>query len=446
MTWKQKYADKLVSADQAARFIKSGDKVVVAMFAEPRSILSALETRREELQDVTLLSHWVEIHPWFEPGWEKSFNIQSGFITPATRIGHRERRFDWVPSAFGLSDGLRHQEAMRGSIYANADVFLVKVSPPNKHGWCSFGHNIWYSPVAARTAKMVVVEVDNSVIWTYGDQIHISQIDYLVEGAIFEGLPATTAATPPVDDFEKAEVMGAHVASLMRDGDCFEIGTGTPSEMAMTFLEIKNNLSVDSEMIYPQMVDLIKKGVIDGKFNNIHPGKTLTTCLYAFRGDPRTPGAIDYVDQNPQFEFRDVSYICNVPRIASIDNMVSINTAIAVDLNGQAVISHLGPVPVSGPGGQVEYCIGSHYSKGGRSITCLLSTAKGGSVSRIVPQFEAGSVIMIPNIYVDYLVTEYGIANLDCKSARERAEVLISVAHPDFRDELRDAARKLFWP
>jgi 4-hydroxybutyrate CoA-transferase len=152
------------------------------------------------------------------------------------------------------------------------------------------------------------------------------------------------------------------------------------------------------------------------------------------------------MDQNPDFELYDVSHICNVPRIASIDNMLSINTAIAIDLNGQAVISHLGPTPISGPGGQVEYTIGSHYSKGGRCFLTLLSTAKGGTVSRIVPQLVPGSVVLIPNIYVDYLVTEHGIVNLECKSDRERAEAIISVAHPDFQPDLRKAARKMFYP
>lgn len=448
MKWQEKYAEKVKTPEEAAELIKPGDKVVISMLLHPTSTCMALAKRKEELENVTILSHWGEDYPWFQPGWESSFQVQSAFITRPTREGHRDRRFDFVPSTFGLSDGLRHKEYLRGKIYPDADFFILKVTPPNKHGWCSFGHHVWYSYVAAKTAKTVIAEVDPNLIWTYGHQVHVSDLDYLVDGAQpFEvGEIGQVLPTPPADEAEKVQVISAHIAELIRDGDNLEIGTGSPSEGVMEFLGTKNDLGIDSEMMYVQMIDLIKAGNITGKWNNIHPGKHVATCMFTYPGDPRVPPALDYMDQNPAFELYDVSYICNVPRIASIDNMVSINSAVGIDLNGQAVISHLGPTPISGPGGQVEYNIGAHYSKGGRSFLALLSTARGGTVSRIVPHFEPGTVVLIPNIYVDYLVTEYGVANLDCKSDRERAEAIISVAHPDFQPELRKAARKMFYP
>ena len=448
MNWQDKYADKIKTPEEAAELIKSGDKVVISMLLHPTSTCMALAKRRGELKGVTVLSHWHDDFPWFQPGWEDSFQVQSAFILRPAREGHREKRFDFVPSVFGLSDGLRHKESLRGKIYAEADVFILKVTPPNKHGWCSFGHHIWYSYVTAKSAKTVIAEVDPNLIWTYGNNIHVSELDYLVVGAQpFEvGEIGQAFPTPPTKEMEAAQVIGAHIAELIRDGDTLEIGTGTAAEAVMEFLGTKNDLGIDSEMMYAQMIDLVKAGNITGKRVNIHPGKHVATCLWTYPGDPRVSHALDCMDQNPDFELYDVSYICNVPRIASVDNMVSINNALTIDLKGQVVISHLGPTPISGPGGQVEYTIGAHYSKGGRCLLTLLSTAKGGAVSRIVPQFEPGTVVLIPNIYVDYLVTEHGIVNLDCKSDRERAEAIISVAHPDFQAELRKAARKMFYP
>ncbi len=448
MDWKKKYADKVRTPEEAARLVKSGDKVVIAMFLHPVSTCLALAKRREELRGVTILSHWQDEFPWFQPGWEDSFKVQSGFILRPAREGHREKRFDFVPSLFGLSNGVRQREQMRGKIYPDADVFILKVTPPNRNGWCSFGHHVWYSDVAARTAKIVIAEVDPNLVWTYGAHVHVSDLDYLVEGThhfevkgIGQALP-----TPPADEAETSQVIGCHIAGLIRDGDTLEIGTGTAAEAVMQFLCDKNDLGIDSEMMYVQMINLIKAGNITGKKNNIHPGKYVTTCLFTYPGDPRARVALDYINHNPHFRLYDVSRICNVPRIASVDNMVSINNGLAIDLNGQVVISHLGSRPISGPGGQVEYTIGSHYSKGGRCFLALLSTAKGGTVSRIVPQLDPGTVVLIPNVYVDYLVTEHGIVNLDCKTDRERAEAIISVAHPDFRPELRKAARKMFYP
>lgn len=448
MNWQERYADKLKTPEEAAALVRSGDRVVVAMLLPPINTCLALAKRRGELKNVTILSHWQDDFPWFQPGWDDSFQVQSGFILRPARQGHREKRFDFVPSVFGLSDGLRHKEPLRGRIYADADVFLLKVSPPNKHGWCSFGHHVWYSPVAAKSAKTVIAEVDPNLIWAYGENIHVSDLDYLVAetqpfeaGRIGQALP-----TPPVEEAEISQVIGANIAEFIRDGDTLEIGTGTASEGVMDFLATKNDLGIDSEMMYVQMIDLIKAGNITGKRKNLHAGKHVASCLFTYPGDPRAPHALDYMDENPDFELYDVSYICNVARIASVDNMVSINAAIGIDLAGQAVISHLGPMPISGPGGQVEFTLGAHYSRGGRCFLTLLSTAKGGTISRIVPRFEPGTVSLIPNIFVDYLVTEHGIANLDCKSDRQRAEAIISVAHPDFRAELRKEARKMFYP
>ena len=447
MGWQDKYKHKLITAKEAAGLVKSGDVVVFPLFLQPKDIGDEIAKRKDELRHVTLVSHWSEDYPWFRPGMEESFTVKDGFIFPHARQAAKEKRTDWVPAIFGISDGLRQAEPGRSSLYHYANIHLVQVTPPNKSGYCSFGHAPWWSPTAVKTAHTVIAEINPKLPWTFGEYVHISELDYLVEAreAQLESKPGLQLG-PTDEDFHKSQIVGKYVVSLIKDGDTLEIGTGLLPEAVMDFLKDRNDLGIDSEMIFVKMIDLIKEGVITGKRKNVNQGKVVNTALLNFAGQPGSSEVFDFVENNPIFEFRDVSYICNVPRIASNDNMVSINSAVAIDLIGQTVISHLGPIPISGPGGQVEYNIGSHYSKGGRSITCLLSTAKDGTVSRIVPQLESGTGVLLPLYYVDWLVTEHGMVNLECKSRRERAEAIISVAHPDFRTELKKAAKKLFWP
>lgn len=448
LRWQDKYKDNLITAEQAAKLVKSGDKVVFPLLAQPKILGLALAQRKEELRGVTLTSHWSEDYPWFQPGWEESFSVQTGFVTRQTREAQRQKRIDWMPVVPGLHDGVRYKAPMRDGVYHGADVFMCKITPPNEDGWCSFGHHVWYSPTALRTAKLVIVEVDKNLPYTYGDQVHISEIDYLVKSPSPEEPEKVpeTFPVPSLEDFENSQVVGAHVASLIKDGDTLEIGTGTPSESVLSFISDKNDLGIYSEMIYAQLTELIKEGIFTGRGKNVNQGKYVCSSLQLYPGDPGNAAALSFIDRNPSCEFYDISYICNVPRIASINNMISINAILSIDLLGQANISHLGTTPISGAGGQVEFVIGAHYSKGGASISCLLSTARGGTISRIVPRHEEGAVLLMPCYYIDYLVTEYGIVNLDGKTARQRAEAIISLAHPKFQPWLRKEAKKMFWP
>ena len=391
---------------------------------------------------------WTEDYPWFQAGWEESFQVRTAFVTRQTREAIQQKRIDWMPAAFGLHDGVRHEAPMRDGVFHGADVFVCKVTPPDEDGWCSFGNHLWYSPTALRTAKLAVVEVDETLPWTYGDHVHVSEIDRLVESPPPEelGKITDTLPIPSPDDWERSQVIGAHVCSLINDGDTLEIGTGTPTESVLSFVGDKNDLGIHSEMIYAQVIDLIKEGVFTGKHKNVDRGKHVSASLFLYSGDPRNADALSFIDRNPACEFREVSHMCNVPRIASINNMISINAIMAVDLLGQANITHLGTTPISGPGGQVDFTVGAHYSKGGKSISCLLSTAKGGTVSRIAPRHQEGAVLLIPCEYVDYLVTEHGIANLDGKTARQRAEAIISIADPKFQPWLKEEAKRMFWP
>jgi 4-hydroxybutyrate CoA-transferase len=452
MEWKIKYKDKLITAEQAAKLVTSGSDVLFAMMNQPKEVGWELSKRHSELKNVTITSHWVEdypfLHPKEHPEMAESFLIQDGLTLRYTREGVREKLIDWKPSIFGLSDGIRQLDANRGRLYHYKDFFFFKLTLPDDKGYSSFGPQTWFSPSACRTAKVKVAEIDPNLLRVNGEYVNLDSIDYLIEAPEAPSLEAEERFVylPSQEEWEVAQVVGANAASLIKDGDTVQIGTGTAAESVMGFLEGKNDLGIDSELIYTQIIQLYMKGVITGKNKSVDKGKIVTSCYQMYLGDPLLPECLEAIRENSEFEFRDIAYMCSVPRIAAQDNLVSINSAIAVDLLGQVVTTHIGPVPLTGPGGGVEYNIGSHYSKGGRSITVLSSTALGGRVSRIVPKFEPGTAVMIPMVYLDYVVTEYGIANLDCKSRRERAEALISVAHPDFRDELERAAKQMFYP
>ncbi len=445
MSWKDRYKDKLISAEAAAKLVKSGDRVALAHRRGASNFMFALANRAPELRDVTLVANWFVDYPWLQPGLQDSFRVKDGYVTRVTRGAIREKRNDWIPVLTGLAgDKDRQANQERSAVSNYADFFITFVTPPDPDGTCSFGPDVWWSPSACATAKTVIAEVDPHLPWVYGDNIPISQIDYLLDGPA-PGEKVYYSPTPPQDEYEKLQVIGALAAGLIRDGHTIQVGTGSASEAVYDFLATKNDLGIHSEIIDAGAVNLVKLGVVTGKYKNYYPGKAVGggTTLAQYR---EARPLLEFLDHNPLFEFRDAGWVSSIPNIAANDNMVAVNTALMIDLLGQVNCSSLGPVPISGPGGQVEFCIGSHYSRGGRSIHCMLSTALNGTQSRIVPMLEPGSQVMIPMPYLDYLVTEHGVVNLENKTRRERAEAIISVAHPDFRAELKKAAKELFWP
>lgn len=381
MGWQEDYKSKLISAEEAAKLVKSGDVVGFPIWYPPDDIAFALARRSHELRNVTVQALWTRKYPWMERGIEEAFIVHDVFCSRGvTRQGVQEKWIDWAPYYAGLSSTARRhaEEPMRGTVTGlHADVFFYKITPPNKHGYCSWGRSVWCTPSAVRTAKIAVAVVDKydpEVIWSYGD------------------------------------------------------------------------LGADTERFVPPFVELIQRGNVTGRAKNMDRGKHVAAVVVIYPGDPRNPEVLGFVDQNPTFELREVSHVLDPTRIAKNDNQVAINNGLAIDMLGQLVVDHLGTTPITGVGGHVEYTIGSHYAKGGRSITALMSTAKGGTVSRIVPQLVQGAVVQVPCGYVDFLVTEWGIVNLEAKTRRQRAEAIISVAHPKFRPELQAAARKLFYP
>lgn len=447
MNWKEEYKKKIVSPEDAVKLVKSGDSVFINLGGEPRSTLDALAKRAPELRNVKLSCSWLHDHPWFHPGMEESFDVRATFVTRVTRQAIKESRVGWIPWLPGLGDRDRCLETERGGVQQHSDVACVSVTPPDEKGYCSFGNQVWCAPNAVRTAKTSIAEINDKLPFTYGDNVHVSQISCFVQpqkDTATVSVPGSEWTSSNIEEFNVAQVIGAMAADLIKDGDTVQVGIGVPSEASMGFLESKNDLGIDTEVIYPAVIDLMKKGVINCKNKNINKNKVLATSAWIVAGHPLEKATIEFLNKNKSFAFYDFSTMTNVPRIASNNNMVTINTLLGIDLLGQAMVDFLGTKPIAGQGGQMEYTIGSHYSKGGRSVACLVSTARGGSISRIVPQFEAGTGIGIPMGYVDYLVTEYGTVNLEYKTQKERAEAIISVAHPDFREELTKAAKSMF--
>lgn len=445
MTWQERYRDKLATPDEAVQLVQSGDLVVFALGSggEPIALGQALGRRASELRDVRVL-HAVanNPYPWLQaPG--EAFAPCSIYIGPFERGAVAGRWLDYIPWSYGTS---RRQEwCDRWGAYTKPHVFMVKVSPPDDEGWCSFGHTVWYAPTAARHARTVLAEVEPTFIRTGGDnRIHVSRIDRLVEG---QPWPLTGQMAPvPPDEAEAAAVIGALAAELVQDGDCLQVGVGVASQAVLQFLGAKRDLGIHSELLLHEMVQLAQAGVITGARKTVHPGKMVATCYILWPGTEEQKAAAAWIDGNPDVELYDIGYVAHVPRIAAHDRFVAINSALAIDLTGQVAVDTLGATPYSGTGGSLDFVVGANFSEGGRSIHAIPSTAQQGQVSRIAHQFPAGAVPTIPRNYVDFVVTEYGVASLQGKSLRERAKALIEVAHPQFRDELEAAARRLFWP
>ena len=438
MERQEEYKRKTVSPEEAVQVIKSGDCVVFAA-PEPLTLGLALAARRGELKDVKVLVYGPSRDfGWYDPGWEDSFQISIGYVLPIARQMMEERRGDYlVPSLFAYPV----VESME-----KADVYMVQLSPPDEHGFCSFGNSLWDKKKRVKEAKIVMAEVNENFIRTYGDNfIHLSEIDYFVEHTPTGRIPGATdilgRKTSGPGEVEKK--IAEYVGTLINDGDVLEIGVGGTAEWIVPLgaLDNRRDLGWFSENTVRGIATLVRNGVINGSRKTIHRGKAVGTAVGG-----GTKEEMDFINMNPQFEVYGSDYILNPGVIAQNDNQVAINSAISVDLTGQIASESAGPTMVSGTGGQLAFAIGANLSRGGRNITVFRSTARGDKVSRIVPMLEPGSIVTVPRTLADLIVTEYGIARLKGKTQRERALELIAIAHPDFRAELKNEANKLFWP
>lgn len=424
MTWQEIYKNRLITPDEAVKHIKSGDRIVPGHAAsESKLLIDALMKRAPELHAVEILQGvTLGDAPYCKPEMKGHFIVNSLFVSGGTREAILDNRGNFSTLMFH-----EFPRVIREKIVP-VDVFITMVSPPDLHGYCSLGVSIDHSRQLIESANIVIAEVNPNMPRTHGETfVHVSQLDYIVEGSgpIFE--MTNFAKTDSVLDS-----IGKNVASLVRDGDTLQLGAGTLPDAILKYLKEKNDLGIHTEVLSDGLIDLVDAGIINGKKKTLHPNKVVATFLYGTRS------VYDYVDQNPGFEFYPVDYVNNPFIISRNDNMVAINSALEVDLLGQVAAESLGPKQFSGIGGQLDFIRGAAASRNGRPIITLQSTAKKGQVSRITCKLMPGTPVTTTRNDIHYVVTEYGVADLYFKTNAQRAAALISIAHPNFREQLQE--------
>ena len=435
---KTTYESRLVSPDQAAGLVESGDVVWIPSSHQTPQVLAALATREAELRDVKLRSVVIPNMGWFRADAREAWNLQVQYaLAPDNRKALAERVIDFHP--FHMINQFKAQD-FRPDEDRGIDVLLIVVSPPNPQGYVCVGNSCWDAVSSTRRARKVVAEVSPATPLTCGDSwIHVSQVDAFVMG----DRPRLAVPDADPESFpEEDRRIAANLKPLVRDGDTLQIGLGshTAALPLLGAFDDANDLGFFSELTVPGTVGLARKGVITSKRAEVHPNRFVA----AFIGN--SPEDLDTIEQNPFYELHSYEHT-NDPRVISQhDQMLTVNGALMVDLTGQIGVYSIGPSVYSGLGGQLAFHMGAFLSKRGRAVTVLPSTAKRGTISTIVPQFEKGQIVSIPRELADTIVTDHGVARLLNKSVRERAEALIAIAHPDHRALLEAEAQRLFHP
>jgi 4-hydroxybutyrate CoA-transferase len=425
MTWKDDYRSKGRSAAQALTAVRSGARVwIQSGVGTPSTLVNALVARAPELRDVEVV-HMMTLGSadYTKPEYEGRFRHRGLFIGPNVRDAVVAGRADYTPIFLSEIEGLFTSGQLP------LDVVLMQVSPPDEHGFVSLGTTVDCTLTASRCATTVIAEVNEQMPRTHGDTfIHVSHIHAIVE----TNRPLLELKSEPFTDMHLR--VARNVASLIPDGATLQTGIGGIPDAVLTCLDGKRDLGIHTEMFSDGVIELMESGIINGDRKSLHRGKAVAAFVLG------TKRLFDFLHENPSLEFRSISYTNDPFVVAQNDRMVAINSALQIDLTGQVCADSLGTKPYSGFGGQLDFIRGAARSKGGVPIIALLSTAKGGQVSRIVPVLEPGAGVVTSRADVHYVVTEHGIAYLHGKTLRERAEALIAVAEPKFQAELEDFA------
>lgn len=438
--WQLEYQKKLISLEGLAGKIQSGDTVTIGFGVSGPSgqLVDAILDRNQELEnvricDVVLTKSSRLVDPEFMASIDGRINSMSGFCLKISRKIFKEQLVDFYPGQ-GNDVGDKLSKI--------TDVLILMVTPPDSRGYVNFGLSNFYHTDMLMNRKesgfrLVIGEVNEQMPVVFGNNwAHISQFDFFVENST--SLPTLPKIVPTEFEINFAN----HVLELIHDGDTIQMGVGGISEAVVASLDGKNNLGVLSEMAPAGLGHLVEKGIVTNNYKPFHRGTSIATfCL----GDQEL---YDYVTKNPVFELHPASYTNNPSFIASHPNMVAINSAIMVDFTGQIASEGVGDRHISGTGGQLNFQMGAFWSQGGRAITLVSSTSKqpdGSLTSNILPELPLGTPVTVPRTFTDYIVTEYGVARLRYKTRRERALELISIAHPDFRGELRDRLKTKFY-
>jgi 4-hydroxybutyrate CoA-transferase len=430
MSWIDQYRSKMMTAREAVNCVESGMRVYIHPgCAEPEALVEALISRAPYVKDVEIL-HLMTMgsSPYCAPDMAEHFRHNALFVGGNVREAVNDGRADYTPIF------LSEVEALFESGEMPIDVAFIQVSPPDPHGYCSFGVGVDCTLTAAKHAHKVVAQVNAQMPRTYGDSfIHVSEIDSIVE------LTRPLCAMKAQPGNQTFAQIGARVASLIEDGSVLQCGIGAIPDAILPNLMDRKDLGVHTEMISDSVIPLIESGVINGRRKNFKPRKVILGFVLG------TPTLFDFIDENPIFEFHPSAFTNDPFRIAANDRMVAVNSAIEVDLTGQVCAESIGPQFYSGFGGQLDFIRGAARSKYGKPIIALPATAKDGRISRIVPRLAHGAGVLTGRADVHYVVTEYGTAYLHGRNIRQRAEALIEVAHPKFREELHQYCEQQRW-
>ena len=428
MNWESIFRRKVTDVDDALTAIQSGNRVYLAGGAGvPKELIQGLTRRAEEIRGVEI-THILTFAdaPYVEPKYQDALRVNALFIGSNVRSAVQEGRADFTPVFLSEIPGLFRNGALP------IDVVLMSVTPPDEHGFCSFGVEVGTTKPAAEAAKIIIAELNRQMPRTLGDSfIHVSRIHRIVE--VDYPLPEA----PQGGSSEQHMLVGQHIAEMIPDGATLQMGIGSIPDAVLKNLYGHKDLGVHSELFSDGVIEMVEAGVITCARKSFHPGKIIAGFLF---GSKRL---YDFVHNNPLIELHPTDYVNDPFNIAQNDNMVAINSAIQVDLTGQVCADSIGPRIFSGVGGQVDFIRGAARSKGGLPIIAFLSTAKNDTVSRIVPMLYEGAGVVTTRNDVHFVVSEYGVASLYGKTIRQRAKELINIAHPTFREELTAAGHKL---
>jgi len=423
------YHSKKKSPEEVISYIKSGDCVYISGNAATPSFLLEFLAQRKDLENVQVY-HLLQMgeDPFRKYGTYENFIHRALFVGPADRPAVNEGIAEYIPCH------LHEIPFLINSGKIKIDVAIIHTSPPDEHGFLSLGVEVIATKAAIQNAKIILAQVNKNMPRTLGDCfIHISQITALCE--VDESLHTLEKIEPT----EVEEKIAKYVVDLIDDGATLQLGIGGIPNAILKFIKGKKDLGVHTEMISDGIMERILDGTITGAKKTLHPGKVVGTFILGSKE------LYEFANNNPVFELHPCDYTNHPFVIAKNDNMVAVNSAIEIDLTGQVCSDSIGTYIYSGFGGQVDFIRGAGWSKNGKPIIAIPSTAKGGKISKIVPKLKEGAGVVTTRADVRYVVTEYGVAELWGKSLQERARTLIEIAHPDFREDLEKAAweRKL---
>ncbi len=436
MNWQQVYNSKLITRQEALSYIKSGDQVISALAAaEPRGILTELHTIADRVKDVTVVTclPMDSYEYYINPKHKESFTMEGWFYSPAIRNAHENGNISFIPNHL-------HLAATKRLAHRKPNIFIGTASRMDKHGYLSLSLSATYERDMVEHADLVILEVNEKMPRTFGDTIvHINDIDYVINESY--DIPQLGISEPS----EKDKIIGRYIADLIEDGSTLQLGIGGIPNAVASELMSKKDLGIHTEMFTDGMVDLYNAGVVTGIKKTLMNGKMVATFALGSKK------LYDFIDDNPAVVIAKGSWTNNPYVIGQNYKMVSINTTLEIDLTGQCCSESIGHRQFSGTGGQCDTAVGAQISQGGKSIIALYSTAQikvqGQTdrklISKISSRLTYGAAVSLSRNDVDFVVTEFGIAELRGTSVRERVKRLINIAHPDFREQLKYEAREL---